>query len=361
MKILLAFLFLSALASAAEPFRVFAPSRSSNSVLVVDAKPDGEKLTLALAAPVALDFPATTIVSHPTDPFLYVATNRAEDGKAPAAVIQLAPGPAPKVVKVHSTTVSNGYAYLSVDQSGKFLLGANYGGGQVDVYALEDRMIGERVTALDEGRKNAHCVLPSPDNRFVYIPYVKDTNALYQYRFDADTGGLTPLEPKDALPPDGTGPRHMAYHGELPFTYFSNEQGLGVSTYRMDPETGELTNVQVVESVPRDKRPESGVSASDIAITPDNRFLFTGLRGNPELPDAVSRYQILDDGTVKHLGLTPADETPWGLALSPNGQYLLVSAFKGNTLTAFRITEDGDLDKMASIPWDARISDLVAK
>ncbi|MEM9481224.1 MAG: beta-propeller fold lactonase family protein [Verrucomicrobiota bacterium] len=361
MKILFALLCLSMVASAADPFRVFAPSRSSNSVLVVDAKPDGEKMTLTLAEPISLEFPGTTIVSHPTEPFLYVATNRAEDGKAPAAVIELAPGTAPTVVKVHPMAVSNGYAYLSIDQEARFLLGANYGGGQVDVYALDENMIGERVTALDEGRKNAHCVLPSPDNRFVYIPYVKDTNALYQYSFDGESGALTPLDPKNAMPPEGTGPRHMAYHSELPFAYFSNEQGLGVSTYKIDNDSGQLTNVQVVESVPQDKRPESGVSASDIAITPDNRFLFTGLRGNPELPDAISRYQILEDGTVKYLGLTPADETPWGLALSPDGNFLLVSAFKGNTLTAFRITDDGDLQNVASLPWDSRISDLVTK
>ncbi|MEO1087891.1 MAG: beta-propeller fold lactonase family protein, partial [Acidobacteriota bacterium] len=99
----------------------------------------------------------------------------------------------------------------------------------VDVYEVDEKgMVGERVAGLAEGRRNAHCVRPSPDNRFVYIPYVKETSAILQYRFDAETGALSPLSPKNANPPEGTGPRHLAYHPTLPIVYFSNEQHLGV-------------------------------------------------------------------------------------------------------------------------------------
>jgi hypothetical protein len=59
------------------------------------------------------------------------------------------------------------------------------------------------------------------------------------------------------------------------------------------------------------------------------------------------------------LGLTPADKIPWGLALSPDGRYLLVSAYNGATLTGYRITNEGDLVKAGSLTWDAEISDLL--
>ena len=109
--------------------------------------------------------------------------------------------------------LNHSYAYLSLDRTSRFLLGADYGEGFVDVYALnESGTPGKRVTALNEGRSTAHCILTTPDNRFVYVPYVKENNAIYQYRFDAESGQLTALEPKNANPPEGTGPRHMSYH-----------------------------------------------------------------------------------------------------------------------------------------------------
>ena len=120
--------------------------------------------------------------------------------------------------------LNHSYAYLSLDRTSRFLLGADYGEGFVDVYALnESGTPGKRVTALNEGRSTAHCILTTPDNRFVYVPYVKENNAIYQYRFDAESGQLTALEPKNANPPEGTGPRHMAYHPTKPVVYFSNE------------------------------------------------------------------------------------------------------------------------------------------
>ena len=85
-------------------------------------------------------------------------------------------------------TFQHGYSYLSLDRENQFLLGANYFDGFVDVYALDDGgSPTKRVARLNEGRRNAHCVLPSPNNRFIYIPYVKETNAIFQYRFDSES------------------------------------------------------------------------------------------------------------------------------------------------------------------------------
>ena len=73
------------------------------------------------------------------------------------------------------------------------------------------------------------------------------------------------------------------------------------------------------------------------------------------------RYRIKSNGDVELLGLTPADKIPWGLALSPNGEYLLVTAFQGGTLTAYRIGDKGKLKKVADLRWDKNISDLVTR
>lgn len=63
---------------------------------------------------------------------------------------------------------------MSVDKTGTFVLGANYHDGQLDVYRLKlDGLLDEYIQTVDEGRRNAHCIFPSPNNRFLYVPYVK--------------------------------------------------------------------------------------------------------------------------------------------------------------------------------------------
>lgn len=345
--------------SAAEPFTIYAPSRSTNQVWVIQAVPTNDgKLTFAVKEKIGLDFSPATITSHPDKPLLYVTTNRGKDGVAPGAAISLNVDGTKKEVLPFDG--AHGYSYLSLDRKSRFLLGCNYGDGFIDVYSLDENgRVGDLVSTLNEGRKNAHCVLPSPDNRSVYIPYVKDTNALYQYHFDSETGALSPMEKLDAEPPEGTGPRHLAYHPTLPVLYFSNEQHLGVSVYDR-AESGLLTIRQVCD-LTGPKAPEEGVSSSDILITPDGRFLFAGIRGHKHEFDFISRYEVLENGEVKHLGLTPADKIPWGLALSPDGQYLLATGFQNGSLMAYAIGEDGALERVATLEWDKQISDLVTR
>ena len=103
------------------------------------------------------------------------------------------------------------------------------------------------------------------------------------------------------------------------------------------------------------------MSASDLLVTPDGKFLFAGLRGHKQDFDRISRYKTLEDGKAEFLGLTEADKTPWGLTLSPDGKFLLVSATTGASLTAYRISKEGELKKVASLAWDPRMSDLVTR
>lgn len=345
--------------SANEQFSIYAPSRNSNSLWIVQAKENGGQLDLSVVERVGLGFPCATITSHPEKPLLYVASNRtSEDGVTPAALVQLDDDGAK--ANITPFPLIHGYSYISLDRKNRFLLGANYRSGFVDVYSLsEDDVPGKTVATLNEGRKNAHCVLTSPDNRSFYIPYVKDTNALYQYSFDEKTGKVTALKPLNVNPPEGTGPRHLAYHPTLPILYFSNEQNLGVSAYRR-AESGHLSLLQVCD-LTGPEPPAEGVTASDIAVTPDGKFLFTGVRGQKQDFDWISRYGIMEDGKVKHLGLTPADDIPWGLALSPSGKYLLATGFGAGTLMAFQIEEGGNLKRVGTLEWDPQISDLVAR
>ena len=151
----------------------------------------------------------------------------------------------------------------------------------------------------------------------------------------------------------------MAYHPTMPMVYFSNEQGIGLSTYHREA-NGQLKVEQDISILPPGMS-KIGLSASDLVITPDGKFLFAGLRGHRQDFDRISRYRILEDGKAEFMGLTEADKIPWGLTLSPDGKFLLASATTGASLTAYRITPKGNLEKAASLVWDSGMTDLVTR
>jgi 6-phosphogluconolactonase (cycloisomerase 2 family) len=342
-------------------FTLYAPSGPKQRLLVVRARPvtgdDKGGVTLELVRTMDLGFSARTITSHPTQPLLYVSGGRGKDGHN-AAVVPLDEKGLPREPK--PVTLDHEYGYVSNDRAGRFLLGCDYYTGAVDVFPLDAAGLpGKRVHGLDEGRKEAHCVLPAPDNRSVYIPYVKQNNALFQYSFDPATGSLTPLEPKDVGPPANSGPRHLVYHPRLPLVYFSEEQGLGVSIYRR-AEDGRLSLWQRSRAVPADA-PASGVSSSDIVITPDGRHLYAGIRGHDHAYDFIACYAVADDGSLAPRGLVPADKIPWGMTVSPDGRYVAVTGFTSATLMVYAIAADGSLTRAATLPWDEQISDVIAR
>tara|TARA_Y100000022_G_scaffold199084_1_gene210781 strand:- start:18871 stop:19932 length:1062 start_codon:yes stop_codon:yes gene_type:complete len=341
-----------------EGFHVYSPSSKEKSLWVVKATPHQESLKLMVDEKVELDFPGRVITAHPTKPILYVTATHGEPGKVPGAVIFLNQNGS---YKSHQRiNFNDGACFLSLDKENRHLLGVSYGNGRLNVYSLDNEgMPGKTVTTVDEGKPQAHCVLLPPDGKNIYIPYVKSNLAILQYSYNGKTGKLNPLEPKDAKPPMGSGPRHMAYHPTLPMVYFSNEQGVGLSTYRREP-NGQLKIEQDISILPPGIS-KIGLSASDLLITPNGKFLFAGLRGHSQNFDHISRYQILENGMAEFLGLTKADKTPWGLTLSPDGKFLLVTATTGASLCAYRISKSGKLKKVASLAWDPKMSDLVTR
>ena len=163
-----------------------------------------------------------------------------------------------------SVPVEDWPAYIATDRSGRHLTVAFYGGARAGVYPIgDDGELGgpasESVTTVD----GAHAILTDRSNRFAYVPhiaYIQDNvleppkniagpNVIYQYRFDADAGKLTPNDPLVVEMGGFLGPRHYTYHPSLDVVYFSDEQGSSVTAYNMDSE-GRLSAFQTISTLP---------------------------------------------------------------------------------------------------------------
>ncbi len=341
---------------AQESFLIYAPGRSAQSLHVLEAKVVEKSLKLERLPDYSLGFSATTITKHPKKNLLYVTSNGGPEGECSGATVELDKKGIPKKHEEH--LLKHGYAGLAVDAGGTFLAGASYRTGWLDLYQLDDRgRIGKPLMSRFEERKNAHFVLISPDQKNLYVPYVKDFNALMQYGIDGKS--LTPLDPLNASPPEGTGPRHLASHPEGEFVYASNEQRPGASVYQRLA-NGQLKHLQTCDAFEKAPR-ESGLSSSDIQCTPDGRFVFVGIRDGKKEHNGIARYQVNEDKTLTFLGRTPADPVPWGLALSPDGKHLLATGTLTGTLQVFQISEKGNLTLAAKHEWGDKVTDLVTR
>jgi 6-phosphogluconolactonase len=164
-----------------------------------------------------------------------------------------------------TTAQADAPTFLAPDRTGRYMLCAYYQGGYVAVYSVAaDGTIG--VAAIDTQKTaiGAHAIAADPSNRFAFVPHIAriqdnvleppknnpGPNVILQYRFDAQTGRLSPNTPHRVEQGDLVGPRHYIHHPSLDVVYFSNEQGCSVTAYRLDRANGTLSSVQTISSLP---------------------------------------------------------------------------------------------------------------
>ena len=286
---------------------------------------------------------------------LYVVSGRAtKDGSPNGRILTLDENG--KVALKGKFNFPHGYTYIALDYTGDYLIAASYGTGHTDVFKLDAEGMPHLKDTVYENKNTAHAVLISPDNKYVYIPYVKQHNSLHQYSFDAQTGKMKALDPPKAEVHPTAGPRHLVRHPSKPFVYSSNEQAVGVSVWSSN-ENGTLTFKQICPA--NDTIAGPGLSASSIVITPDGKYVFSAQRGKDPKKNFIHSYEVLSDGKVKPIGKTPCDHIPWIMQLTSDGSHLLVSASTGGTLTAFEIQTNGSLAEKAKNKWGAGFRHMI--
>jgi 6-phosphogluconolactonase len=90
--------------------------------------------------------------------------------------------------------LAESFPYVAVDRSGRFLLGASYGGHLVSVNPVgADGRVGEPLQVIPTAR-NAHSIRTDNTNRFVFVPHL-GTDQVFQFLFDDKSGRLTANTP----------------------------------------------------------------------------------------------------------------------------------------------------------------------
>jgi 6-phosphogluconolactonase len=279
----------------------------------------------------------------PDDRFLY-AVNEADPAEVTAFSIDAKTGDLTLLNKVPAG--GSAPCHVVVDGSGKHVLIATYGGGNVSSFPIgEDGSLGtatafvqHKRTPADESGPNAHSINLSADNRFAFVVDL-GLNKVFIYHFDAAKGTLVPHEqPSVSLKP-GAGPRHFAFHPDGQYAYVINEKDSTMTAFAYNAEHGTLREIQTQTTLP------AGVEQSwtaEVQVEPSGRFVYGSNRGHASIPvDSIAVFAVAPDkGTLTLVEHEPTQgKFPRGFGIDPTGQFLVVGNEQSDTIVVLRINQ----------------------
>ena len=246
-----------------------------------------------------------------------------------------------------ATYDGKGLCQATFDHTGQMVIGADYGGGKLTAWPIDqDGKLGENSAlfkhevidkrARPQDQSRVHAAWAGPENKFVYVPDL-GIDRVKIYAMSPKDGKLTPAGA--GVSPPGSGPRHMKFSKDGKFAYVLNELSVSVTTFKRNAD-GSLTEVQTTSTLPTVvNKKEDKISCSEILVSKDGKFVYTGNRDlTGKDRDSVSVLAVQADGTLKHLQTVPSGV--WivrNIALSPNGDYLLCSGQKSNEVTTIKV------------------------
>ncbi|WP_314324238.1 beta-propeller fold lactonase family protein [Paenarthrobacter ilicis] len=280
----------------------YTADRDGNGKGITALSADQEGQLTSVGVAVAANSPSF-LALHPTLPVVYAV---AEEGKTVRAYRRT--GTAELEAFGEPWTAGEATCHVAADPHGRFIVATCWGDGQVILYQLDhDGAITSRFSAeaavdphstapVDADRPSrAHSSLVLPDGRVMTTDLGHDLVRVWKY---VPGEGLQ-IQHQVILPKD-SGPRHMARH-HSGTVFVDTEYSVEVASVRMQPDgTYELT-AMVPASINGAKEGDSG---AEIALSPDGRFAYVGVRGT----NRICVLKVLDDGT----GLEPLADVPCG-------------------------------------------------
>jgi 6-phosphogluconolactonase len=251
-------------------------------------------------------------------------------------------------------------AHLSVDAAGRFVLVANYGGGNVCVFpVLPGGRLGGVVASVqhagsgpDPKRQrgpHAHSVILDPSNTRAFAADL-GIDRVMVYTFDRSSGALTPAEQSAIAMRPGAGPRHLAFSPDGRRLFVVNELDSTVTALSYDAGSGALSVLGSASTLPGGFAGAN--SCADIHVHPSGAFVYASNRGH----DSIAVFRVEDRSgalrPVQHqstLGTSPRN-----FAIDPSGRFLLAANQRSDSIVVMHVdADDGTLTPAgvtASIP-----------
>ena len=264
---------------------------------------------------------------HPSEQYLYAVSETDdfdEDGSGSVVSFRVNANSG-ALTKLNEVSSRGGWpCHLNVDSSGSMLIVANYKGGNVASFPInEDGSLGEASSFFQhegssvherQDQPHAHSADFSADNGFAFFSDL-GLDQVKIYQADPEAGTLAPHDPPGVTVEAGSGPRHFASHPSGRSAYGVNELASTVTVYDYNAEAGALSVVQTVSTLPEGFEGEN--YTAEIHVHPSGKFVYASNRGH----DSIAAFAI-DPSTHR---LSPGEQVatngqwPRNFAFSPAG------------------------------------------
>ena len=236
--------------------------------------------------------------------------------------------------------------YIVVDKAGKHVLVANYTGGSVAVFPIDDsgklgaasafvQHTGHGADPKRQEGPHGHSIDLSPDNKFAFVDDL-GLDELLVYNFDSGKGTLTANDPPFVKLDPGAGPRHFALHPSGKFGYVVAEMASTVTALSVDLRSGKLQRLQTISTLPADFKGEN--DDAEVQVHPSGKFLYASNRGH----DSIAVFAIdPSKGTLTKVDdVLTQGKTPRSFEIDPTGHFLFAENQKSDNIVVFRIDQD---------------------
>lgn len=240
-------------------------------------------------------------------------------------------------------TVDSTICHIQRDAESRFLTVTSYHGGMIGLFSItEEGAIGNKLDVQQhvgssqhperQDRPHPHSTFYSPDGRYLLVPDL-GLDRIVTYELDA-AGGKLVHHGEAALHP-GAGPRHLSFHPGGRFVYVINEVDSTITSFTYDNETGQLTTMETVSTLPPEFKDEN--SCAEIKVSADGSYLYGSNRGH----DSIVVFAIDEQSgllsLVQHISVEGGH--PRHFALTPNGRYLLAANRDTDNIVTFKVDQ----------------------
>lgn len=255
----------------------------------------------------------------------------------------------------------NGPAHLSIDATGRVLIGSNYGDSYVTAIPVHpDGTLGEPKITRHTGhgpnpqrqdKPHPHSATFSPDNRFVIVCDL-GLDKIYTYAVDPATATLTPGHPPFVEAQPCTGPRHFAFSPDGRHAYNITEMGSTIVAYDYAPGNGALTQIQSVSTLPPEYQAKWG---AEVEVHPNGKFVYGSNRGH----DSIAVFSVdPTSGKLTLVEIVPSGgKVPRNFSLSPDGKWLVCGHQDSDDITVFKV--DASTGRLTRVPNSINVASCI--
>lgn len=275
------------------------------------------------------------------------------DGKGGLFVFDNSQRPAQKLAE---HLIDSSPAYVAVDELRQLVYAGYYHAGLTEVLKIE----GDQLILTDQIQNEGHGPRPeqgsahvhftglTPDNRLAVVDLGTDEVTIYDVN---KAGKVTLVSTYQA--PSGFGPRHIRFSPDGQYAYLLGELSSKLSVLKYDAQTGSLTHLQTIDTIPTDWTEHNGAAA--IRVTNDGQYVYTSNRGH----NSIAVFKTSDAGA--HLELIQLIATegdfPRDFALNHDENFIVVANQNTDNVSLYR--RDPQAGTLTLLQKDFRVPESV--